>query len=88
QKEFPDSWEVYAEIREELGALTEDTGIPLENLLRPAVVREAVWAATETAEISSPVQLREWLRQHDARPWQIELISPLLVAAIRRHGTF
>lgn len=88
QKEFPDSWEVYAEIREELGALTEDTGIPLENLLRPAVVREAVWAATETAEISSPVQLREWLRQHDARPWQIELISPLLVASIRRHGTF
>lgn len=82
QKEFPDSWATYEVVREQIADLSETTGIPAENLLRPAVVRETVWAGRETGEIVSPARLGDWLRSRDARPWQIQLVGPLLVDAI------
>lgn len=82
QREFPDSWATYEAVRGQIGELSEATGIPTENLLRPAIVREAVWAGRETGEIISPTQLGEWLRSRDARPWQIQLVGPLLADAL------
>ena len=82
QREFPESWAVYEQVREQIGELSETTGIPVENLLRPAVVREAVWAGKETGEIISPAWLGDWLRSRDVRPWQIQLVGPLLADAL------
>lgn len=82
QKEFPDSWATYEVVREQIGELSESTGIPAENLLRPAIVRETVWAGRETGEIISPARLGDWLRSRDVRPWQIQLVGPLLVDAL------
>ncbi|WIM73550.1 hypothetical protein QP028_14635 [Corynebacterium suedekumii] len=47
-----------------------------KNLLRPAVLRAAVWESTQTT--LSPMDLADFLSDHEARAWQLELAMPLL----------
>ena len=80
--EYPESFQRYSTARELLDDLSAELSIPTENILRPAVLRAVVWAATEGREIRSPLELPDALRHHEARSWQVELTSPILTETL------
>ncbi len=59
-----------------LGDLSERIGMPVENLMTPSLVRLMLWQPPPAAE------LPDRLRAEGAREWQIELVAPILVAAL------
>jgi ribonuclease D len=64
--------------REAIAQLSEEHDVPAENLLAPDTVRRLMWTppAPDAAAVGAE------LRAHGARPWQVELTTPLLVDAI------
>lgn len=79
---YPDEYAVLQEVRASIDDLGADLQIPGENLLQPATLRTMVWMATNTREIHDADSLQGALRDHGARPWQIEQISPVLHEAL------
>ncbi|MFE5964062.1 HRDC domain-containing protein [Streptomyces sp. NPDC056463] len=65
--------------RASVSALAEELNLPQENLITPDTVRRVCWEppAGSTAESVAAA-----LAGHGARPWQIELVTPLLVTAL------
>ncbi|MEU6119826.1 ribonuclease D [Streptomyces sp. NPDC047117] len=59
-------------------ALAEELHLPQENLITPDTVRRVCWEPPEPT--SSAVS--EALTGYGARPWQVELVTPLLVRAL------
>lgn len=76
--DHPESFASFSRVREDVDGLGRDLGIPPENLLRPAVLRQVVWDATAGSRLHSPDDVVAAMRHHEARDWQIELISPLI----------
>lgn len=61
--------------RTELAKLSERVQVPVENLMTPELVRRTLW--------TPPVEpVEEHLFRLGARPWQIELVAPLLRSAL------
>ncbi len=72
--------------REAMTALAEEHGMPAEQLLTPDYLRRTLWTPPRTREPQALAEaVAEQLRGYGARPWQVELTTPLLVAAIL-HG--
>lgn len=68
-------------------AHAEELAIPVENLLTPETLRRVAWAPP--AEVT-PETIGQALREHDARPWQIEHLAQLIADAFveaRQPGT-
>ncbi|MBT2521768.1 HRDC domain-containing protein [Arthrobacter sp. ISL-28] len=61
-----------------LQAKAEELNLPLENLLTPDYLRRIAWRPP--AEITEAAVAGE-LRELGARPWQVELVTPLITAA-------
>lgn len=78
----PESWEIYCSVRNDITDLAERISIPVENLLKPALLRAAVWHTAAGGRVSSAEQLRRYLHEHSAREWQIELVAPLIGARV------
>lgn len=76
----PASWQLYCAVRDDVAQLAQSTGIPVENLLKPELLREAAWEIAGSGTVRIPEQLRTQLRGQGAREWQIELVAPLLAA--------
>ncbi|MGA8245407.1 MAG: HRDC domain-containing protein, partial [Nocardioides sp.] len=64
--------------REGIALLAEEHDVPAENLLAPDTVRRLMWTPPE-AEAASVAAA---LRAHGARPWQVELTTPVILDAI------
>ncbi|GAC1385952.1 MAG: ribonuclease D [Marmoricola sp.] len=62
--------------------LSESTSVPLENLLTPDIMRRVLWQPPDVPDDELRSAVDQALRDLGARPWQIELTAPLLVAAI------
>lgn len=77
-KEFPEVYERLTTIRELIDELSIELSIPTENLLRPATLRAAVWAAVEGGSVRTTDELIEFLHDHDARRWQIDMMIPVM----------
>jgi ribonuclease D len=73
----PQAWRRLEFARAELSAMAEKLGLPVENLMTPDTIRRVLWAPPESAD-----ELRQVLSDHNARPWQIEIVSPVLETAI------
>ncbi|WP_078600662.1 ribonuclease D [Streptomyces violens] len=58
--------------------LAEELNLPQENLITPDTVRRVCW---EPPEATKPA-VAEALAGYGARPWQVELVTPLLVEAL------
>lgn len=61
------------EAKPAIAALSESLSVPVENLLTPELVRRVCWAP--------PPEISTFLAAHGARPWQIDLMAPLLTQA-------
>ncbi|MGI9155235.1 MAG: ribonuclease D [Marmoricola sp.] len=72
-----------AAARAALTVVSEEHAVPVENLLTPDVVRRVLWAppaARERVELTAAVTAR--LTEMGARPWQVDLVGPVLRDAI------
>ena len=71
-----------ATAREAVSAFAEDRQVPVENLLTPDFLRRVLWKppAVESAEM--PAAVAEELARLGARSWQVEIMAPMLTAAI------
>ncbi|MEU4271846.1 ribonuclease D [Streptomyces sp. NPDC026092] len=62
--------------RAAVSALAEELNLPQENLITPDTVRRVCW------EPPTPDQVAPTLAAYGARPWQVTLVTPLLVEAL------
>lgn len=83
-KKHPEAWERYQAVREKVAALSEEVQVPAENLLQPALLRQWVW---ETPRVGDPAAVAAQLSALGARPWQVELVAPELVAALQESSS-
>jgi ribonuclease D len=67
----PDAAARLAAARALIATISEQTGVPVENLLQPDLLRRLCWRPPEGS-------LPEALRAGGARPWQVELLAPRL----------
>jgi len=69
-----------SQARAEIVSLSEELSVPAENLLTPDSLRRLLWQPPSGTDLADRVA--EVLRGYGARPWQVELTTPLLVRAI------
>ena len=62
-----------------MSALAERLNMPQENLITPDTVRRVCWQPPATSDAES---VSAALAGHGARPWQVEQVTPVLVAAL------
>ncbi|WP_346780639.1 hypothetical protein [Janibacter sp. DB-40] len=68
--------------RAALTAFAEEHTIPIENVCSPDPLRRVVWSPP--AERSTE-GFAAALAEHGVRPWQQEIVAPMLVAAFEAH---
>lgn len=69
--------------REAMTALAEERDLPVENLLTPDYLRRVLWAPPATRDPDSlPAAVAAQLAELGARPWQIELVGPVVTRAV------
>ncbi|MFH7594017.1 ribonuclease D [Streptomyces racemochromogenes] len=69
--------------RAAVSELAEGLNLPQENLITPDTVRRLCWEPPRRADADA---VAEALTGYGARPWQIELVTPALVAALAATG--
>ncbi|OPG05892.1 ribonuclease D [Streptomyces sp. GKU 895] len=62
-----------------VSALAERLNMPQENLITPDTVRRVCWEPPKVVDLES---VGDALSGHGARPWQVELVAPVLVSAL------
>ncbi|WP_193384278.1 ribonuclease D [Streptomyces davaonensis] len=62
-----------------VSALAERLNMPQENLITPDTVRRVCWEPPKPVD---PDSVSAALASHGARPWQIDQVTPVLVAAL------
>lgn len=65
--------------RTAVSALAEKLNMPQENLITPDTVRRVCWEPPATPDTES---VGAALRACGARPWQVALVTPVLVTAL------
>ena len=68
--------------REAVTSLAASLELPVENLLTPDYLRRLLWTPPAARDESLAAGVSARLRGYGARPWQVELVTPLLVEAI------
>jgi ribonuclease D len=77
QEKNPEAWAQLEQVRSGISALSESLGMPVENLITPDTVRRILWTPP-----NDETELVDQLNSYRARPWQQELIFPLLRTAL------
>lgn len=78
QNRWPESFARWSRVRPALVARAEELTLPVENLVSPDIVRRLLWEAPATMD---EARLTERLTELGARPWQRELVAPVILAA-------
>lgn len=80
---FPDKYAPLSHARAAIELVATENNIPVENLMTPEHVRRICWnppaGSTQTLSISL---VEEGLKTLGARQWQIDLVAPVLAAAL------
>ena len=71
-----------AQARAALADLALAHQVPVENLLSPDALRRVLWTPPEPADADAVAAA---LRELGARPWQVDLVAPIIVAAVASH---
>ena len=78
----PIAAERLTETRQRLGVFAEERTIPIENVCSPDPLRRVIWTPpTET----SPAAFADALAGHGVRPWQREIVAPMIAEAFAAH---
>ena len=83
----PEAAERLAMVKGELADLSERLDIPVENLMTPDVVRRILWKPPGGPGSGAPDEpaVDAAAEELGARPWQRELVVPILLAALEAH---
>jgi ribonuclease D len=76
----PDAAARLAAARAAVAAVGQERSVPVENLLQPDLLRRLCWSPPADGDVAAA------LRAGGARPWQVELLTPLLEPALRARG--
>jgi ribonuclease D len=80
---FPDKYAPLSHARAAIELIATENNIPVENLVTPEHVRRICWnpptGSTQTLSLSL---VEEGLKKLGARQWQIDLVAPVLAAAL------
>ena len=71
-----------SEVKAELAELAEQVDVPVENLMQPDIVRRLLWRPPADRDTEG---LDAAAAEQGARPWQRELVVPVLARALARH---
>lgn len=85
-KRDPDAAARLATAKTGIAELSERVGVPVENLLSPDLVRRVCWeppATPTTPDAEAAAAVDAALAAGGARPWQRDLMVPILVGALR-----
>lgn len=70
------------QVRAELAELSERVDVPVENLMQPDTVRRLLWRPPAERDVAG---LDAAAAEQGARPWQRELVVPVLARALDGH---
>jgi ribonuclease D len=70
--------------RASVTSLAEELRLPQENLITPDTVRRVCWEPPTDLSLTS---VEDALTTHGARPWQVNLVAPILLAALTNTDT-
>ena len=76
RERFPEKFIPLSHARFQMSLKAEELELPVENLLTPEHLRQICWLLPEPAAVAGV------LAQMGARPWQVELATPILIAAL------
>jgi ribonuclease D len=85
----PEAAERLSAVREGLGELSQRVSVPVENLISPDLVRRLTWdwqdlqGRDDSLNVTAAA-VEGFLRGGGARHWQLELVVPVLTAALSR----
>lgn len=75
-----------SQVKDALARLSEERAVPVENLTTPDVVRRVLWEPPAIGdEGSAQAAVTALMAEYGARPWQQDLVGPLLTSAIADH---
>jgi ribonuclease D len=79
---FPERYAPLSHARAGTVAAAAELNLPVENLMTPELIRRACWNLPQGEHQLSEIQglLQEW----GARDWQIDVVAPILQAALRQ----
>lgn len=60
-----------------VGAFADEKSLPVENVLTPDVLRRLMWDPVEPTDSA----VRAALQARGARPWQVDVVAPIVLAA-------
>ncbi|CAN2204459.1 Rnd Ribonuclease D [Candidatus Nanopelagicaceae bacterium] len=73
---FPEKFIPLSHARHEMSLKAAELELPVENLLTPELLRQVCW------RLPAPEDVAGLLRELGARDWQIDLATPILIAAL------
>jgi ribonuclease D len=68
--------------RAAVAALSEEHNVPIENLLTPDYMRRVLWTPPDVPDDQLEGAVGDELRRLGARPWQVDLMAPLIAQAV------
>jgi ribonuclease D len=75
---FPEKFIPLSHARHEMSLKAAELELPVENLLTPELLRQVCW------RLPAPEDIPGLLRELGARPWQIDLATPVLTYALQQ----
>ena len=75
---FPEKFIPLSHARHEMSQKAAELELPVENLLTPELLRQVCW------RLPAPEDIPGLLRELGARPWQIDLATPILAYALQQ----
>lgn len=73
----PQAWRRLEFARAQLSTIAEKLVLPVENLMTPDTIRRVLWTPPKDS-----AELSQTLFDYNARPWQVEIVGPVLETAI------
>lgn len=75
-KANPEAWQRWSRVRPAVVTLAEGLSLPVENLIGPEALRQLLWRPDTPLTVDA---ISAQLAARDVRPWQRELVAPLVV---------
>ena len=76
RERFPEKFIPLSHAKFNFALKAEELELPVENLLTPELLRQICW------RLPDPAEVEPLLLSMGARPWQIEIAAPILIAAL------
>jgi ribonuclease D len=78
RERFPEKFTPLSHARHNFSLKAEELELPVENLLTPEILRQVCWRLPAAADVAGLLQ------ELGARPWQIEIATPILIDALQQ----